>query len=77
MKWTNEKPTEPGHYWIKCAALFSDPGIIDIRFLRYRSTHQNDNELIEYWNARKGCWEGIVSLGLITWAGPIPEPEDD
>ena len=61
MKWTTEKPTEPGFYWYQYPSTEGMPPHKDICEVRQFDINENT---FQY---------GSATL----WAGPIEEPEDD
>ena len=71
MKWTTDKPTEPGWYWIDDGDGW-DFSVVKVS-LNYKqdlfvsSIYNEDNEAVP-----------INEFDYVTrWAGPIPEPEDE
>lgn len=72
LKWTKEKPTEPGWYWWR----FEKNIVPHMVYVVHESTMrpvQTDRMLILYPNSKK---ELDVETRGGEWAGPIPEPED-
>lgn len=72
LKWTREKPTEPGWYWWR----FEKNIVPHMVYVVHESTMrpvQTDRMLILYPNSKK---ELDVETRGGEWAGPIPEPEE-
>mgnify|MGYP001815131129 CR=1 FL=1 len=75
MKWTTDKPTEPGWYFVDNPPLFPRPSVVEIMF----ETHNRLDGVInktKFWNAKRSKWEDVDGA-FRRWAGPIQEPEDD
>lgn len=65
MKWTTDKPTEPGWYWLKDRTQYPDMVYVQFRssgdiWVRYHETFKHLNE---YGNTAQ-------------WQGPL-KPEDE
>lgn len=63
MKWTKNKPTEPGWYWVE------DRYGTDIVYIK-----QVDDEFYIWCEENSDIYPLSEDA---EWAGPIPEPEDD
>ena len=63
MKWTDEKPSEPGWYWYKPAGGRKVPYILEVVSIRSRFLGRTPNGLTP------------VDYSFGQWSGPIPEPE--
>jgi len=61
LKWSKEKPTEPGWYWIK-----DNLGTEIVRIEEISGT-------LSIWYERD--YEAYPVPNNAEWAGPIPEPE--
>lgn len=65
MKWTKDKPTKPGWYWVKFKKLQSEI---------YSVTSDERGKL---WLLDRDITEPISSCEyIIAWAGPIEEPKE-
>lgn len=73
MKWTHEKPTVEGWYWVRGEFPFDDDYCA--RVFRYRGELFVELPDVDYeW----GClWSEKVDGFKGLWAGPIEEPEED
>lgn len=65
MKWTSEKPTKPGYYWLRGA----DADAQLVRVYRARLSGAMRVESIEGWN-------DVVDDISCQWAGPLEEPQE-
>ena len=73
MKWTTDKPTEPGWYWMDDGDNWYKQAVrIDVA-PRSLGTEQLCvySGIAEFVGLVDNCKEGAK------WAGPIPEPEDE
>ncbi len=76
MKWTTDKPTEPGWYWHKELIYLDDENqtwttnmlLVAEQAGEMRACFLNDN--FELYDNNIYMWDG-------EWAGPIPEPVED
>lgn len=64
MKWTKDKPTKPGWYWMDFDG-FKEPTHL---FLQ-----DDTGRLIHWWDVNEYWYADEQDA---RWAGPIPEPED-
>jgi len=66
LRWTKEKPTESGWYWMRRMDLPSHPyGMCEIR--------QTMVHLKDYWES----FNGLPPNWVCEWAGPIEPPRDE
>ena len=64
MKWTRDKPTEIGWYWLRETDRFCEAGVsIRVEYVR--------------WYGRELCIMNWPIPENKEWAGPIPEPKED
>ena len=69
MRWTNEKPTKSGWYWMKDG---SDITVVEIEIGTFDITY------IEWvWQTGSRRQQPLRLFTAMQWAGPIPEPEDE
>jgi len=62
MKWTKERPTEPGWYWCKGGKKINPICILNLKI-------RSDGMLT--------CLGFEIKWDDCLWAGPIPEPEEE
>ncbi len=67
MKWTTEKPTDPGWYWYH--PEFTETPLIVLVSIRGKS--------VTFERAGFSMLYKISKEGTGKWAGPIPVPEDE
>lgn len=62
LRWSSEKPSQPGFYWWKGTGVHSDPMVVEVR----------KNWLVGCF--KKPLSEWVLELGG-EWAGPIETPQ--
>jgi len=66
MRWTSDKPTEPGWYW-KRQIRYKFPRIVMIEVKRFKTSPKS----LYIYAAKE-----ISRVVGAEWAGPIPKPEE-
>lgn len=75
MKWTTEKPTQPGWYWLREMTYTPDvdePSLEDPEIVELQANCFDDFIITSRskWDLVSECLEGTL------WAGPIALPEE-
>lgn len=68
MKWTTDKPTQPGWYWIKDG---SAARIVELEIGTFDGVY-----VAWVWQVGSRAQIPLERFNCGEWAGPIPEPEE-
>jgi hypothetical protein len=75
MKWSYEKPTQPGWYWLRDASLSDEYVVVPVEF-GYNDIIITGPKKLKVRH-ESGTWSDVEKVGPEhQWAGPIPFPAE-